>query len=365
MKILIPIPGFARGGGNRVLAEFANNWIIDGHKVDFLVNESSSQPYFPTNAQIIWSTSSGKLITEGERNNRHPRISNGWIKLIGLYRAMCKIGNEYDIILANHSLTVWPVYFANCGKAKKAYYIQAYEPEYSALEKGIKARVIEWLSKKSYSFDLIQICNAPIYIGYKGIRAQEWVPPGINFDLFYPKKVYKDISKNNQIILGCIGRTEPTKGIKYALMAFEALYARDQRYRLHVAFGNLPESWKHVGLVVVVPKNDAELAEYYRSIDIMLAPGTVQLGAPHYPVLEAMASGVPVVTTGYMPADNSNSWIVEVGDPHSIVQKVEEIVSDNAYQGKVNNALMAVSEFSWEKVAKKMMGLMINLKNPE
>ena len=362
MKILIPFPGFGRGGGSRVLAEFANNWIADGHKVDFLVNEYSPQPYFPTNARIIWSNSSGKLITEDDRNNRHLRTSNGWTKLISLYRAMGKIGHEYDIILANHSLTAWPVNFANCGKAKKAYYIQAYEPEYSALEKGIKSRVIEWLSKKSYSFNLAQICNAPLYIGYKSIRAQEWVPPGINFELFYPKNAYKDLSKNTQIILGCIGRIEPTKGTKYALLAFEELYARDQRYRLHVAFGNLPESWSHVGLVVVVPKNDAELAEYYRSVDIMLAPGTVQLGAPHYPVLEAMACGVPVVTTGYIPADNSNSWIVEVGDSYSIVQKVEEIVSDSAYKDKVNNALVAVSEFCWKKVAKKMITLMTNLK---
>jgi len=39
--------------------------------------------------------------------------------------------------------------------------------------------------------------------------------------------------------------------------------------------------------VVVVPGNDTELADYYRSVDILIAPGTVQHGAPHYPVMEA------------------------------------------------------------------------------
>lgn len=363
MKIIIPILGFGRAGGNRVLAELANHWIRDGHKVDFLVNEASSIPYFPTNAGIIWATNTGRLIGEAEREERAPRTFNGWINLASLFRAISKIGKSYDIILANHSLTAWPVALARCGSVKKFYYIQAYEPEYYALEKGLKSRVLGWLSTRSYGFDLVQICNAPNYIGYKNIRAKEWVPPGINFDLFFPKSESKDFSAVQEIVLGCIGRKEPAKGIKYVLEAFEILYKQDQRFQLHVAFGNLPDGWSHPGLKIVVPQNDKELGEYYRSLDIMLAPGTVQLGAPHYPVMEAMACGVPVVTTGYLPASVKNSWIVEVGSSNSIVAAVNDIVSGSDYWDKVTKASKDIAGFGWVHISKKISDLFASVGN--
>lgn len=359
MKILIPILGFGRAGGNRVLAELANHWISEGHKVDFLVNEVSSMPYFPTNAGIKWATNSGKIISEAERKKRSPCTSNGWINLISLYRALSGIGKGYDIIFANHSLTAWPVAFAKCGVAKKFHYIQAYEPEYYALEKGLKSIVLEWLSIRSYGFDLKQICNAPNYIGYKNIRAKEWVPPGINFNIFFPKSENKDFASAQEVVLGCIGRREPAKGIKYVLEAFKSLYEQDQRFRLHVAFGNLPDDWSHPGLKVVVPQNDNELGEFYRSLDIMLAPGTVQLGAPHYPVMEAMACGVPVVNTGYLPANEKNSWIVEVGSSNSIVAAVIDVVSEKDYRNKVMRAAKDIASFGWSPVAKKMTQIMV------
>jgi len=363
MKILIPILGFGRAGGHRVLAELANQWISEGHEVFFLTNEASSMPYFPTKAEIIWATNSGRTISAADREKRTHSFFNGWINLLSLYRAISAIGKEFDIILANHSLTAWPVALAKCGGAKKLYYVQAYEPEYYALEKGLKSRVLEWLSTKSYDFDLLQICNAPNYIGYKNIRAKVWVPPGINFNLFFPKTESKVFASAQEIVLGCIGSREPAKGIKYVLQAFETLYAQDQRFRLKVAFGNLPPDWLHPGLIVVVPKNDAELGEFYRSLDIMLAPGTVQLGAPHYPVMEAMACGVPVVTTGYLPANDRNSWIVEVGSSNSIVAAVNDIASGAEYRDKVMKATEDIAVFGWVRVSKRISDLFAGVGN--
>lgn len=355
MRILIPIIGFARAGGYRVLSELANSWVKSGAKVDFLVNEASSNPYFPTTAGVIYINNIGRILNDTEYKNRSPRVLRGLLNLVGLSRAISRIGKDYDIILANHSLTAWPVAFSLCEKFKKFYYIQAYEPEYYDLEKGLKNRLHGWMSRKSYLFNLTQVCNAKNYIGYKNIRAKEWVPPGIDFDIFFSKSKYTDFSTVQEIVLGCIGRKEPAKGIKYALEAFELLYAVDKRYRLHVAFGNLPTNWNHPGLKVVMPKNDRELSEFYRSVDIMLAPGTIQLGAPHYPVMEAMACGVPVVNTGYLPANTENSWIVDVMCSNSIVTAVNDIVSKNNFKDRVSKATEDISHFDWSCVSNKMI----------
>lgn len=351
MKILIPILGFGRAGGYRVLSEFANAWLKAGHEVTFLCPDTSMEPYFPTAASILWVNRNGvikdKCCTQLEQGARY--------KLQALFNGLRKVGKGYEIILANDSLTAWPVSLASCGAAKKFYYIQAYEPEYFELAKNFKAKILQWFSMKSYDFNLNQICNAPIYIGYKNVRATEWVPPGIDFELFYPSNLNKkNLRVSQEIVLGCIGRHEPSKGIKYVLDAFEILYAKDQRFRLHVAFGNLPVNWSHPGLIVVMPKSDKELGEFYRSLDIMLAPGIVQFGAPHYPVMEAMASGVPVVTTGYLPADSENSWIIEPSSAVAVVDAICDIVSCLSRQTKVDRALVDISSFEWKCVAKKM-----------
>ena len=352
MKILVPILGFDRSGGYRVLSEFANYWISAGHTVKFLVPDTSQKPYFPTNADIISSDSLGRTHSELISVAKKKHLQ-GFYNLLTLYRGLNSIGKNYDIILANQSLTTWPVRFARLGSAKRFYYIQAYEPEYYSLSKA----PVKWLlSKISYYLGFEPIVNAPIYCNYKNIKAKKVVPPGVDLNIFYPNNLLKNLKNKDEIVLGCIGRKEPSKGTNYILDAFEKLWFEDKRYRLRVAYGNLPQKWKHPAAEIVVPKNDNELAEYYRSVVILIAAGTVQHGAAHYPVLEAMACGIPVVTTGYLPADRSNSWIVENRDAEAIKNAIISIVTDENYTDRVCRAFEALQEFAWEKAAKAMAG---------
>jgi glycosyltransferase involved in cell wall biosynthesis len=230
--------------------------------------------------------------------------------------------------------------------------VQGYEPEYYWLER----QPIKWLmSLLSYRFALEQVANAPIYCGHRNIRARSFVPPGLDLNLFRPSGRYRDFADGQPIVLGCIGRREPGKGTRYVLDAFERLNATDSRFRLRVAFGNLPEGWKHPACEIVVPDGDAELAEFYRSLDIMVAPGTVQHGAAHYPVLEAMACGIPIITTGYIPADEANSWIVANKNSTAIVDATHTIVSDPYYGERVARALEDIRSFAWPVVAARML----------
>ena len=359
MKILIPILGFDKAGGYRVLSELANHWIKFGTSVAFLVDQRSPDPYFPTTAEIIYFNMQGVTSHEKRAGGYSGESGSAASIYIGMWRALNNIGQKFDIILANHSLTTIPVSLSQVSNSKKFYYVQAYEPEYYELESGLKPAILRFLSWSSYRLPLYQIANAPIYIGYKNIKAKEWIPPGLDKTIFYRRIAPPLKDKTESIIIGIIGRSEPSKGISFALHAFEQLAAHDDRYSLSVAFGNLPNGWSHPRASVIMPKNDRELAHFYRSIDVLIAPGIVQLGACHYPVLEAMACGTPVVTTGYLPASDQNSWLVPVMNSAAIADAIQKIESLSAAERGIylDRAEKSISPFSWEHVSRKFLNL--------
>ncbi|WP_332878335.1 glycosyltransferase family 4 protein [Massilia sp. S19_KUP03_FR1] len=360
MKILIPVATFERGGGFRVLAELASRWVDAGHSVDFLVDARSADPYFPTDANIIRFDKNGNTVDQGSAQKGFKKSGNGAEIFIGMFRAVRKSGAEYDVILANHSFTALPIALAGTGAAKKWYYVQAYEPEYYSFTPGWRGRVLQAYSALSYLLPLRQVANAPIYIGYRGIRADVWIPPGLDLDLFKRREIEPSFLEGKTIVIGTIGRHEKTKGTVDVLKAFEILAADNSFIRLRVAFGNLPEGWSHPQAEIVYPDGDTALAEYYREVDILVAAGTVQHGACHYPVLEAMASGTPVITTGYLPADSSNSWIVPVNNPEAIANAVRSIAAQTpvALKATLDAAESAIGPFGWTSVAADFLNLL-------
>ncbi|MFG6461630.1 glycosyltransferase family 4 protein [Roseateles sp. DXS20W] len=359
MRILIPITNFGHGGGGRVLSRLASAWTAAGHPTDFLVDARSPKPYFPTDAGVHRFDERGLVDGPAPDESAFASSGNGLSIYQGMYHGLNQIGTNYDVILANHSLTAWPVRFARAGNARKFYYVQAYEPEYFALESGWKSKVLRRFSEWSYSLALHQIANAPIYVGHRSIRATSWIPPGLDVSVFHRRSAIPHFSdRDTPIVIGTIGRKEATKGTIHVLEAFTRLHALDPRFRLRVAFGNLPDGWaQRPGIEVVAPRGDAELAAYYRSVDILAAPGTVQLGACHYPVLEAMASGTPVVTTGYLPASADNSWLVPVRDSDAVADAILNIVATPAHEleRRLDLAHSAVQRFSWQQVAKDFL----------
>lgn len=351
MRVVIPVISFTRSGGSRVLSRMATEWVRAGHTVTFIANARSTPPYFPTEAEVLWVEDSGHRVAASAHGDAP---SGGSAYAPGNIRCLLPALNRYagsaDAILANHSLTAWPVFRAR-SSARKVYYIQAYEPEY-VVERGVRALAKRLALTATYRLPLDRVVNAPIYLHYKALRARAFVPPGIDDALFHPDPTCT-VAAMPPLVLGCIGRPEPGKGTRFVLDAYAQLRARGAPVTLRVAYGGVtPDFASLPDLSVVTPRDDAELAAYYRSLDVMIAPGTVQLGAPHYPVMEAMACGIPTVTTGYMPADATNAWLVPVGDAGAIAAAVEAIVADPAEaRTRAARALGAMRPFRWPAVA--------------
>lgn len=350
MKIIIPILGvFGKAGGWRVLSNLATQWKKKGHDVSFLVHYSASMPYFPTKANIIYYDNNGEIVQSSNANARLPRF--GAIVLQKpLRKAIDKI--SADVLLANHSFTAEPVAKSK-NTAKKFYYVQAYEPDYY-YRKNIKDWIYRRISKTSYNLGLDIIVNAKMYLDYENIHTDKYVYPGLDLDLYVPKR--KNLQNNKKIVFGTIARKESYKGTHDILEAFKILRAKYGDFvELKAAFG-----WDELNAIDGVSTasfdGDEALAEYYRTLDVYVCAGTVQLDAVHYPVIESMASGTAVVTTGYYPSNEENSWIAEIKNPQDLARKMElTILSRESTAKKVEKALQCVKGFAWENVATKML----------
>jgi glycosyltransferase involved in cell wall biosynthesis len=365
MRILIPVSTFERAGGFRVLSELASHWVDSGAQVDFLVDHRSDDPHFPTRARVLRFDLQGVQDTPTPRG-RFTAGGNALSIYGGMWRAVQQVGAGYDIVLANHSLTSFPIWLARTGAAAKVYYIQAYEPEFYEHPRHWRNAVLRAVTRLSYALPLQRVVNAPLYLKYREIRATRWIPPGLDTRVFARRHQAPSFVAGQPYWLGTIGRTEPIKGTADVLMAFEQLAARDPRAHLRVAFGNLPPGWSHPRCEVVRPQGDAGLADFYRGVDLLLAPGTAQLGACHYPVMEAMACGTPVITTGYMPADTSNAWIVPVHAPAQIAQAVLDLTTTpaEALLAKLDLAFGAIQPFAWPHVATEFLELFAASRRP-
>jgi len=346
MKILIPLAvDFGPHGGFRVISELANNWIRQGHQVDFLVYCKFKKPYFPTQARILFYNSFGTIVESDSKDF----LFLGPLQLqYALKKALTKI--DADVILATQCFSAEPV-AKSLSRAKKYYYIQAYEPEYYV--GGLKNWLFRKISERSYLQNLIHIVNSPMYYNYREIKAEKCVFPGLDLEIFSPKHSQ---FLNKKLILGTIGRVEAIKGTSDILESFS--YLRNlygDQMELHIAFGK--EEWGDLpGVKFLKPENDGQLAEYYRSIDIYICAGKYQLDAVHYPVIEAMACKTPVLSTGYYPADETTAYMLDVNNSQSISKKVIEVLNNiNAAKMKSENALEKIYQFDWRIVSRQMI----------
>lgn len=167
---------------------------------------------------------------------------------------------------------------------------------------------------------------------------------------------------------------EPIYDIGAALRAFARIRREVPEARMSVA-GTGPEEGALKALAATLGVGDAvrfcgrldrdEMAALYRSASVTVNPSRVD-NMPNS-VLEAMASGVPVVSTNvggvpFVVRDGATGLLVAAGDDAGMAEAVLRIVADSALAARLATAALAdVQRYAWPRVRQRWLDVYASL----
>jgi glycosyltransferase involved in cell wall biosynthesis len=236
--------------------------------------------------------------------------------------------------------TAAPVWLASVRRGRAVYFVQDIETSYYD-DRAVHAKVIA-----SYRPEFRYLTTSQWVAGKLGElgAAPDIVSPGLDMDRFFPL----DRVRHERALLA-LGRSNPLKNFPLTLDAYKALPEPKPELWL---FGIEPELGKPVGARYHVSPSDAEVNELLNT-----ATAFVQTSRHEgfcLPVLEAMATGVPVVCTD---ADGNRDFcrdgvncLMPAPDPHAVRDAVQAVLERPDLRGRLAEAgLRTAREYDWSR----------------
>lgn len=191
---------------------------------------------------------------------------------------------------------------------------------------------------------------------------------GIDLERFWPV----DSKENENLRLLTVGRLSVSKRIELLIAAMKEVRGRFPNAQLTIAGGGgleeeLRQMIADVGMADCIKMTGIVEAEQmpklYREHDIFVT-ATAQEGMSNA-MLEAMASGLPIITTrceGVEELIADNGIVVEQADSVAIAEEIIELAGDEKkYNAMCVAARQRAEKFSWAKVADEYVRLYENV----
>lgn len=198
-----------------------------------------------------------------------------------------------------------------------------------------------------------------IFAGY-GVQAQV-VPNIVDRTVFYPADTLPDRAGGPHIMIA--RNLEHIYGIDVAIRALAQLSERLPGMRISIA-GTGPERaalqalCEQLGLAAQVRfvgrLEVSEMAALYRTADVVLNPSRVD-NTPNS-ILEALASGVPVVSTRaggipYLVEHGQTAWLVNVDAAEEIAEGIFTVLNDASLRRRLcEQGLQLAATCDWQQV---------------
>jgi len=166
-----------------------------------------------------------------------------------------------------------------------------------------------------------------------------------------------------------VGSVGLLKGNHYLAAAARQLASRNPKIEIRVV-GPISSDLAHMPLfagphyVGQVPRSSVQ--KEFLAADVFVLPTLCEgFGLAH---LEALASGVPVITTpncGSVVRDAVDGFIVPTRDPARLADSIEHIVSHRNLRAKMSkNARARASQFTWARYGARLINAISRLQSP-
>jgi glycosyltransferase involved in cell wall biosynthesis len=190
---------------------------------------------------------------------------------------------------------------------------------------------------------------------------------GVDTALFTPRG--SDRVANKKQVLW-VGRHVQGKGVEYLVEAFARVIKKDPDTHL-VLVGDGPEKnaieerikklHLQTSVTLIEYLDNGELPLIYKNSDVFVLPSLME-GVPRT-ILEAMACGVPVVTTDHLthlaPIIEGSGLMVPPKDPQGLSEAILTILKDSSIAERMGKRARAKIEqdYSWEDTVRRTLEL--------
>ena len=194
---------------------------------------------------------------------------------------------------------------------------------------------------------------------------------GIDLDMFHPAQNDK---AQQELKLLTVGRLSVTKRFEILIDAVEILHKAGRNLHLTIAGGGaMLDGLKQIvsqknlsNIIDVKGRIESDLMpDLYRQNDIFVS-ASMQEGMSNA-MLEAMASGLPIITTRCEGVDEliaDNGIVVEQPRPDAIADEIQKLADDkNGYELMSKAARKKVEQFGWDNIAEQYLRYYKNIAN--
>jgi glycosyltransferase involved in cell wall biosynthesis len=202
------------------------------------------------------------------------------------------------------------------------------------------------------------------------------VPIGVQANTFKPRRKDKALEEKYQFVnkkvimfIGALDKAHYFKGVTYLIKAFQLISSNDDYRLMIIGQGDLSRSYqslvssfgleKKVVFTGFVP--DDALPLYYNLGDIMVLPSIDGSEAFGMVLLEAMASGLPVIASD-LPGVRSvvdkkeNGFLVKPKDVASLAKYLDLLLKNPHLAGEFGSKGRAkvLDKYDWSTIAKSL-----------
>ncbi len=334
MRVVFPLISMRMSGGKRVTFQYINGLAQRGHNVTVLVPSGENTEYLHLDEGVLRVE-----VPSGCSGRQKGYLHLVWT--LGWHIPAC------DVIVANGWQTMYPAMLGRIRHgARVVFLVQGHDAVVRGRLSG-RPVLLRWRNRYGAEFAYrmpatrVAVSNwvAALLCKQYG-RAAFVLPNGVDVRQFRPNGALR-LDESDTLWVMVLGSSVHSKGYADALEAIRIARCSEPRIKMLLVSRDSLELPDDIPYRLIAPQDDDELRACYCASDLFLF--TSHLEGFGLPPLEAMACGVPVVTTDCggvrdFADREGNCLLVPVKQPKAQAVAILRLLQDSALRQRLAEA---------------------------